>query len=172
MTPDQLIRRIRFHTANTVIGPSAARGMLRKGDIQHIREFLDRLDLRRFGDPAKFSRALDRNTMALAKILPENRWGAARKFVNLYMRDATYNFYLRQEYRLDVVEHLLELPMDSYAARRLLEQCERRELPKWKGVIHPTPEANAAYQTFASRIAAREAIHRVHLDVRYWRSKG
>jgi hypothetical protein len=144
--------------------------MLRKGDIQHIRKFLDRLDLRRFSEPAKFSRALDRYTTALAKLLPENRWGAARKFLNLYLRDATYNFYLRRAYMLDGVEHLLELPMDSFAATELHKLCERRELPSWKGVIHLTPEDNAAYQTFASKVAIREAIHRVHLDVRYWRS--
>jgi hypothetical protein len=145
--------------------------MIRKGDIEHIRRFLDRLDLRRFSDPAKFSRTVDRSTTALAKLLPKNRWGAARKFLNLYLRNATYNFYLRRAYRLDRVEHLLELPMDSYAAKELRKQCERRELPRWKGVIHLTSEANAAYQTFASKVAAREAIHRVHLDVRYWRSK-
>jgi hypothetical protein len=89
--------------------------MIRKGDIEHIRRFLDRLDLRRFSDPAKFSRTVDRSTTALAKLLPKNRWGAARKFLNLYLRNATYNFYLRRAYRLDRVEHLLELPMDSYA---------------------------------------------------------
>jgi hypothetical protein len=169
MTPDQLVRKIRHHSANTVIGPSAARKMLRKGDIHHVRQFLDRLDLRRFSDTAKFSRTLDRYTTALAKLLPEDRWGA-RKFLNLYLRDATYNFYLRRAYRLDRVEHLLELPMDSFAATELHKLCERRELPRWKGVIHLTPEDNAAYQTFASKVATREAVHRVHLDVRYWRS--
>jgi hypothetical protein len=145
--------------------------MIRKGDIERVRTFLDRLDLRRFKDPAKFSRSLNRSTTALAKLLPKKRWGAARKFLNLYLRNATYNVHLRRAYRLDRVEHLLELPMDSYAAKGLRKQCERSELPKWKGVIHLTHEENGTYQTFASKVAAREAIHRVHLDVFYWRSK-
>jgi hypothetical protein len=171
MTPDQLTREIRHHYAISAIGPSAARRMLRKGDIEHIRTFLDRLDLRRFNNPANFSRALDRETKSLAELLPKNRWGAARKFLNLYLRNATYNHYLRRAYRLDRVEHLLELPMDSYAAKHLQKNSERRELPSWKGVINLTREANAAYQAFASKVAAGESIHRVHLDVLYWRSE-
>lgn len=145
--------------------------MLRKGDIEHVRQFLDRLDLRCFNDPSKFSRRLDRSTTALAKLLPENRWGAARKFLNLYLRSVTYNFYLRRAYKLDRIEHLLELPMDSYVAKELRQRCERRALPRWRGVIHLTPDANATYQTFASKVADRERMHRVHLDVFYWRSK-
>ena len=150
------------------IGPSASRRMIRKGDIEHIRTFLDRLNLRRFNDPTKFSRALDRSTKSLANLLPKDRWGAARKFLNLYLRDATYNFYLREAYGLDRVEPLLELPMDSYAANELRRQCGA--LPRWKGVIHLAPKENAVYQAFAGQVAARECIHRVHLDVRYWRA--
>jgi hypothetical protein len=145
--------------------------MLRKGDIVHVRKFLDGLDLRRFSDPKNFKRRLDRSTMALAKLLPKDLWGAARKFLNLYLRSVTYNFYLRRAYKLDRVEHLLELPMDSFTARALRERCERRALPRWKGVSHLTPDANAVYQSFASKVAAQEDIHRVHLDVFYWRSK-
>jgi hypothetical protein len=171
MTPDQLLRKIRYHYAVSAVGPSASRRMIRKGDIEHIRKFMDRLDLRRFSNPADFSRALNLSTRSLAKLLPQNRWGAARKFLNLYLRNATYNFYLRRAYRLDRVEHLLELPMDSYAAKGLLNQPEGHQLPTWKGVVHLTPEANAAYQAVASHVASRETIHRVHLDMRYWRAK-
>jgi hypothetical protein len=171
MTPNQLLRRIRHHYAVSSIGPSASRRMIRKGDIEHIRRFLDRLDLRRFNRPAGFNRALDLSTKSLAKLLPQGRWGAARKFLHLYLRNATYNFYLRQAYRLDRVEHLLELPMDSFAAKGLRKRREGRGFPSWKGVIHLTPEANAAYQAAASEIGDQERIHRVHLDMWYWRAK-
>jgi len=137
--------------------------MIRKGDIEHIRDFLDHINLRRFSNPATFHRALDRATISLAKLLP-------RKFLNIYLRNVTYNHYLRRAYSLHRIERLLELPMDSFAAKQLRRRRDGRALPRWKGVIHLTPEASMAYQAVADQIAKRELIHRVHLDVLFWRA--
>jgi hypothetical protein len=115
-------------------------------------------------------------TNRLAKRLPKGRWGAARKFLNLYLRRTTYNFYLRQAYGLDRIEPFLELPMDSFAAEGLKQEPEGKNLPDWLGVRHLTPEANAIYQAVASRVAERLSterlsICRIHLDMKYWRAK-
>lgn len=170
MNNDRLTKLIRHHYAISAVGPSVARNMIRKGDIEHIRDFLDRLSLRRFSNPTTFRRALDRATASLAELLPKDRWGAARKFLNIYLRNVTYNHYLRRAYGLHRIERLLELPMDSFAAEQLRRRREGRELPRWKGVIHLTPEESASYQAVAARIAKRELIHRVHLDVLFWRA--
>ncbi len=158
-----LVELIRHHNAIDAIGPSAARQQVRKGDIRHVRDFLDKLDIEEFADPRKFSRSLDRTTKELAKRLPKGGWGAARKFLNLYFRRITYNFYLRRAYHLDRIEPLLELPMDSYAAKGLKRDYKGR-LPRWQGVSYLTPETNAAYQEAAKQIAKARSICRVHLD--------
>ena len=166
-----LVNLIRLHNAEAAITPSASRQMVRKGDILHVRKFLKRLDIKSFSRRGNFARSLDRATNRLAKHLPKGKWGAARKFLNLYLRRTTYNFYLRQAYGLDRIEHLLELPMDSYAADGLKQEPEGENLPDWLGVRHLTPEANALYQMAASRVAKRLSTCRVHLDMMYWRAK-
>jgi hypothetical protein len=79
-------------------------------------------------------------------------------------------FLARSHYKLGRIEHLLELPMDQFAADHLKDEPEGQALPRWKGVIHLTPEASAAYQAAAQQVAKRKSIHRVHLDVFYWRA--
>ncbi|MCA6097624.1 hypothetical protein [Bradyrhizobium australafricanum] len=170
MNNDKLVKSIRHHYAISAVGPSVARNMIRKGDIERIRTFLDRLSLGRFSNPATFHRVLNRATASLARLLPQDRWGAARKFLNIYLRNVTYNYYLRRAYGLHRIERLLEIPMDSFAAKQLRKRREGRELPRWKGVIHLTREDSARYQEVAARVAERELIHRIHLDVLFWRA--
>jgi len=141
-----------------------------EGDIRRVQDFLDKLEVKSFATPEQFSRSLDRATKLIARRLPNGRWGAARKFLNLYLRRITYKFYLRRAYELNRVEQLLELPMDSYAAKGLKRDYQHR-LPRWKGVSHLTPEASALYQEPAKQIAEARSICRVHLDMQYWRAK-
>jgi hypothetical protein len=95
--------------------------------------------------------------------------GGRTKFINLFLRTATYNFYLRRKYKLDRIEPLLELPFDSFAAKELRSEREGKALSRWKGVIHLTPKVNAEYQAVAAQVAARMSTCRVHLDMMYWR---
>ena len=53
-----LFEMIRHHDAISVITPSAFRGMVRKGDIAEVRDFLDKLDVRSFSKPRSFSQDL------------------------------------------------------------------------------------------------------------------
>jgi hypothetical protein len=171
MPKSDLIDLIRHHDAISAITPSASRKMVSKGDIQKVRNFLDHLDIKSFGNSQTFERVLDRATKKLAKHLPKGKWGAARKFLNLYLRPITYNFYLRRAYRLERIEALLELPMDSFAIKGLRHDHRGSRLPRWKGVIHLTPEVNAVYQAAAEQIAKDKGLCRVHLDMAYWRAK-
>jgi hypothetical protein len=142
----KLIDRIRHPLAISAVGPSVGRRMMRKGDIKGVRDFLDNLDIKEFSRPRKFYTSLDRATKSLARHLPPNRWGASRKFINLFLRSATYNHYLRERYKLDRVEPLLELPLDSFSTKGLRREREGRTLPRWKGVIHLTPGSSEGMQ--------------------------
>ena len=42
------------------------------------------------------------------------------------------------------------------------------ELPRWPGVKYLTPEVSEVYQAFASKVARREGLKRVHLDAYLW----
>lgn len=134
----ELIKLIRRHEAISAITPSASWDLLHRGQIEGVRDFLKKLPIGAFANPETFSKTLNRTTEKPAKNRLKHgrlkgRWGAARKFLNLYLRWITYNCYLRREYKLDRIERLLELPMDSYANAGLEQYC-RAPLPCWKGV--------------------------------------
>jgi len=165
----KLAEWIRHHVAISTIGPSAGRGMMNKGEIKGVRKFLDTLDIKHFSTPRRFQFSLDVATKSLARRLPRGGWGAARKFINLFLRAATYNFYLRQRYKLDRIESLLELPLDRFAEEGLRSEPEGKTLPRWRGVVRLTPESSAHYQAIAAQVATRSRMCRVHLDMLYWR---
>jgi hypothetical protein len=108
------------------------------------------LDIRQFTKRGGFSANLDRATSALAARV-QISWGAARKFLNLYLREITYNFF------------------DSNVAKALRQEKEGARLPRWRGVIHLKPDASAQYQSVAAAVAARKRTCRAHLDLLYWR---
>lgn len=165
--------------ANTSVGASALRRMVAQGGVAIARKYLAGIDLEKL-DPKTFQAALNRHTTQLAKKLrPARRgnstWGPARKVLNLYFRGATYNAYLRSRYHLDRIEKLLEIPLDSYSARHIREDCETYKIacniPPWNGVVGVTRESNADYQTAANCVAEHKGFSaRVHLDIFYWRN--
>ena len=87
--------------------------------------------------------------------------------MNLFFRDALYNFYLRQAYHLAKFERDLEIPLDSYVGKAL--RLADRRLRPWQTVKGLTLEDSAKFQEVASHIADRKGTYRVHLDVVYWR---
>jgi hypothetical protein len=166
---DVMQRRI----ASVSVGPSTARRMGPAGTISAARTFLGELDLRRFNrsSEADFLEALNRSTHKLIKELPREAqyWGAARKYLNIFLRNVIYNKYLCQAYGLGHIEPWLEIPLDSHVAKGL--QCEDRDhvLPKWKAIITVDRVTNGSYQDFAFEVAKQKGINRIHLDLIYWR---
>lgn len=94
-----LIEAIQAHVAIVAISPSTVRGQGAKGVVAAARDFLKVLPLDPFsaGGEAGFVSVLERSTMDLISTLPAGAksWGLARKCVNIFLRDAFYNFYLR-----------------------------------------------------------------------------
>lgn len=96
-------------------------------------------------------------------------WGAARKFLNIFLRDVVYNRYLCDKYELMHIVPWLELPLDSQVASGLREEPGGGSLPRWKTVIGLEKADSQKFQAFATEVAARMGCERVHLDVIYWR---
>jgi hypothetical protein len=152
---------------------STIRKMAGAGALKRIQRFMkediDLGDLSK-SNPSQYGNTLNVLTTKLLIALPEPdraKWGLARKCLNLFFRDALYNFYLREAYDLGKFEAELEIPLDSHVGKELRQRD--RALPGWKSVIGLTPDQSAKFQESALRIARRESTHRVHLDVVYWR---
>ena len=168
---------IQKHIAQLSIGASTLRGQGR-GAARTARDYLGTLPLDTFvaGDRAHFRRALNKHTKRLAGMLPSPpgrrppcgvNWGAARKALNIFLRNALYNVHLCQCYGLEKMENWLEVPLDNDAAK-----CIRRTPPAprgWTAIKGLTPAVSRAYQRAAARIAKACGIARVHLDLRWFR---
>jgi hypothetical protein len=159
-------------TAVICIGPSVVRGAGCSGVAAAAQLYLGVLPLEQFAveDPRVFRRRLKAGTQQLSRKLPAqgSSWGLARKCINLFLRDALYNHYLRVTYALHASEHLYELPLDSVVARGLKRFAGRGKLPMWPGLCGLTPEVSDGFQAVAQQLAAQEGIARVHLDLVLW----
>ena len=161
-------------TAEVAIGASAIRNTGASGVVGAARRALSEIDLSRFGaapDREGFSRELDRVTKRVQAKLPTpaDRWGSARKAVNLFLRDVLYNTYLAAEYGFSRLEPWLELPLDSYTASALRNRDGGADLPRWPGVGRIEADVYSKYQAAAEAIADECGISRVHLDIYWWR---
>lgn len=170
--PDDFLRIMQRAVAVTAIGPSSLRNQGASGVIVAARDFLSVLDLSLFdiGINRKFLLQLDRTTNRLILSLPKNaqNWGAARKAVNLFLRDAFYNTYLASKYKLPRIESSLEIPLDSAVAKDLKKLDKFGEIPAWPGLKRLTPTISSQFQSFAEKIARKRGLARVHLDIYLW----
>jgi hypothetical protein len=127
------IRAMQVHTARRAIGPSTLRRQGARGAVKAARRFLGKLELKPFGvgRAELFSSRLDAATTQLQRVLPRGArgWGTARKALNIFLRDATYNNFLRARFSLHRAESLLEIPLDSITARELKEAANLRTFP-------------------------------------------
>jgi hypothetical protein len=169
---DLLHRRI----AGTSVGASTARGMSPRGTIAAARNYLAGLDLSRFSvqSEKEFRGLLNRATRAYVKKLPVGAqcWGPARKFLNIFLRGVVYNKYLCAAYELGQIEPWLEVPLDSHVAKGLKGEDGGNKLPRWQTVVGLDADTRRRYQLFASQVAAKRGVCRIHLDLLYWRRQG
>jgi hypothetical protein len=172
MTQIQLIQLIKGFVAETSIGPSALRGQGASGVIAAARQFVKDLDLGSIpsNDGTSYKRWLDRQTNLMLRTFPAKarNWGAARKALNLFLRDAYYNQFLNRTYHIGLSARHFEIILDSIVARRLRLLDVTGVLPRWAGLKHVTPADSTIFQQFAIRIAKSQKVHPVHLDVLLW----
>jgi len=169
---DQFYQDMQRYIAVTTIGPSALRNQGSRGVIKAAQRHLAQLDLRVFrtDGEAAFLRVLDAQTEELKRVLPRGarNWGAARKALNLFLRDICYNRFLCERHGLSTCEDWMEIPLDSLVATALKRKGKRGELTRWPGLNGLTPDLSSRFQAFAKRVASEQGISRVHLDMRLW----
>jgi hypothetical protein len=167
LTGNELARLVQNFIANA-FSISTIRNMGPGGTLATIRSFLKALDLAtlKSRQPTEYTNWLNEQTDRLSEECGVT-WSVARKCLNLFIRDALYNFYTRDAFRLSRFEPWLEIPLDSLVGKAL--RAEHGDLPRWKTVKALTRKDSEKFQTAASRIAKRRGTHRIHLDVVYWR---
>ena len=165
------IQAVQSRVARISVSASATRGN-GAGVVAAGRSFLARLPLTAFANsrPSVFHQRLDAATNELSISLPAGArsWGLARKLLNIFLRDALYTTYRADAFKLQKVDALLEIPLDSITAGRLRKEAGRRKLPGWPRVKHLTPEVSKSYRLFAAQFAATKGIAPVHLDAHWW----
>ncbi len=169
----QLTFMMQRRLGRTAVGPSTARGMGPQGTISAARGFLQELDLRRFNvtTAAAYRRRLDEVTLELQARLPgtAQHWGAARKFLNIFLRNCSYDRFISEAYDLSRLEAWMEVPLDSHVAKGIKSDLQADDtVPRWSTVIRLSPSESDIWQAAARKIASQEGIAPVHLDVRYW----
>ncbi len=160
------------YVAVTTVGPSTLRNQGGPGVIETAQRFLSSLDIGSFAvqDEKSFLAVLDTMTDELRRRLPQysRHWGAARKALNLFLRDICYNRFLAHRYSLAGLERWMEIPLDSLVAVALKKRVGRGRLPSWPGLKGLTPPLSLRFQHVARDWAEAEDISRVHLDMRIW----
>lgn len=175
----KFLEQLQEGTAERAIGPSTLRRQGARGVVQAARNYLKTIDLSalaKLSDEDGFKDFLNSHTNQLADSFPEGargNWGAARKALNIFFRDCAYNKYLSQEYRLEPVKSLLEVPLDAHSTSGISKHRSKeakKPLLRWRGVKALTEDVNTAYQEAALSLAKEFSVDRVDLDYFFWRS--
>jgi hypothetical protein len=163
------LKTMQQFVATTAIGTSALRNQ-GKGSHDAVRKVLSDFDLSSLKNMGKdeYTEWVDTKTDSVlccwkGKSQP---WGAARKSVNLFMRDALYNQYLNSEYIISGIEQWMEIALDSKVSMGLRNRF--KSLPRWPGLRHLKHDVSDQYQECAQKLADENGIHRVHLDIWLW----
>lgn len=169
---EKFVQRLRRSVANGSVGASTARGRV-KGTVETARTFLKGLDLGRFVTESEdqFRQILDKTTVEFRDALPERLWGFARKFLNIFLRDALYNRFLCESYELACIEPFLEVPLDRSVGMGLYNRAKERDgsdVPRWDAIKRLQPKDSDKYQDFARRVAEEEGCCRVDLDLLWY----
>ena len=176
--------KLKRRIAQLAVGASAIRNQGGSGLIETCRNYFEnRIDLEEFfvslTEKGEFLTFLDNHTNEIVELFPKEAksWGAARKGLNLFLRDICYNKYFADKFQLptsfiDNNEKLkiLEVPLDNDVATGLIRHFPN-ELPKWNRIKNLTKEGSEQYQNKAYELATKERIARVHLDLLFWREK-
>jgi hypothetical protein len=176
---NQFIEAVKRRVAGVAIDGSTVRNPGAPGVVEAVRAFLSSMPLDHFATPSEesFREALNNATNCLVDRMPPgaNSWGLARKCVNIFLRDAFYNHYLRERYSLLDFEKWYEVPLDSHVATKLTEKAGPGKLPKWTTIKGLTQGVSQQYQDFALTMVGNfpevsPVTARVHLDLYFWRS--
>ena len=168
----ELRQAIQDYITYLAANSSSMRNAGARGVVHAAQTYLRQLSLADFAvhTEAQFRTLLDAHTIQLRDTFPDgaqNNWGAARKVLNIFLRDSVYHRLLCEHYRLHQLERWLEIPLDQHVASHLRKHAAQ-PLP-WPGICRVTPELNAAYQHVATEVAG-EHEPRIWRDYFWWRN--
>ena len=183
----ETLKAIQKKVALSAVTPTTLHGKGYKGFMKMAREYLSsKIDLSKYGHKSEidYIKQLDKDTNRMLhkwKIYKRNKakrdrddvsfWGAARKVLNIFMRDAIYNHYLRKNYKLQCCERYCEVPLDKKIAKQLRSKEHAgidNALLKWTTIKDLKPETSGRYQQIAKNYAKKERIPRIHVDACLW----
>lgn len=169
---DQLLQK---HLAEVSITNSALRNQGDEGLVSAAREFCTKLQIRKYNvySQKEFTIILNRETIRLMRKFPVGaikNWGAARKSLNLFLREVLYNTYLSKQFNANVM-NFLEVPLDIQVALGIKKDMKEKNLSGWVSIKSLKKEMSDEYQGAAKKIAQNLKISRIHLDLIYWRNK-
>jgi hypothetical protein len=169
----KLVKQMQNYVAETSVGASALRNQGGSGLVSKARKYFKTLDLSKIPTKkVRFDSWLKRRTEKLRCKFPSGarKFGTARKALNLFLRSATYNVVLNGAYRLDRLLPVLEVPLDSYVANHLKTRVT--SLPDtWVGLKFVSRNKHGEYQNAAGSLAKSWGVHRVDLDVFFYREE-
>lgn len=173
---DEFIKKMLRRAAQSAVGVSTARNIGASGAVAAARDYLEKLDPKDFiqENADAFTKKLDDHTEKLMKSLPQEAQsrGFSRKFLNIFLRNILYNYYLRPHFKFEKIERFLEVPLDSHMAKGLInDDKNENNLPPWKTIKHLDSFTHSQFQKVALKVAKRNNTERVHLDLIYWRKK-
>ncbi|MCX7256979.1 MAG: hypothetical protein NTZ64_09635 [Polaromonas sp.] len=175
MRTPEFIEQLQKRTAEATISAQALRNQGAPGVVKVARDTLAVLNLWMFSRATRtmFCQRIDQTTNSMLGQFPPNAqsWGAARKALNLFLRDALYNRDLCTYYELDRIRSWLEVPLDRDVGTALGKEPEGSKLPTWQQIKKLNAAQSQDYQCVASAVAARKRMSRVDLDIYYWRPK-
>jgi hypothetical protein len=171
----EIIRLLAKQRASSGVGSSTLRGHP-NGIIPAAREALNEIEIEnysRVNTEKAFLNLLERDTQKIMTAFPKKAkddWGAARKVLNIFLRDLCYYKYTCRHYKLERIEKWLEVPLDSYVAKGL--RHFNGSLRRWPGIKGLQRKVSDEYQEAAARLAKVKRINKVDLDIIFWRNNG
>jgi hypothetical protein len=186
MTELEYREKLQRRLAQTTIGAQALRNQGAPGMVRIARNFCEQIDVQNFFDAlpnqTTYNTFLNNHTAQLQAAFlqaefPVDNFGAARKVLNLFVRELVYNGYFSSQYHLPTEyaanNHAisnLEIPLDRDVANGIRDHFNG-PLPEFPGIRRLTPEVHRAYQQAAEQIASEDETARIHLDMRYYRAE-
>lgn len=183
MTEQQFYQLLHRRLSQIAIGASAIRNQGSGGLIKILRQYFEtKVDLKHFTkslvDETQYRDFVNEHTSNILALFPDTAqsWGAARKGLNLFLREIIYSKFFSHRFSLpdnfdefNQLVKFMEVPLDKEVAHGLISDSNG-QLPKWINIKHLTPTLSETYQSQAFIIAVQENVTRVNLDLKYWRS--
>lgn len=182
-----IIDKIQERVANACIGNSTLRNQGAKGVAEKTRKFLKDINLNKFSkikNSKGFNNKLNTLTSQLKNKLPKDakNWGTARKALNVFLLEVTFNIKLSKKYKLEKIIDFLEVPLDSYVYNGLKKEFESKKIktylkkfPSRPGIKNLKKPVSDKLQRFALEVAKhkqkklQEKFPRAYLDLFYWK---